>query len=252
MIVGGAAWFSAGGTVATLIVPAVAIGATGLVGGFFWEAVKTMPRFKKATGAVGDHFENAIDKAEKHADDKERALLKRMSDLVDRNRPLFEKVSNLRPEFGWAKKYLTTEPKFKRVHIIDDSLEFTEYLSKELSRQGIAASSSNRTDRAIEYLSTNHDTTHAIILEFPNLAASPAGSNDDASSMSALEQLFDSINHIDRRLLERTIVVTGTSSLNHPRVAFDARIAAVIEKGNPSLIAEIMSAIEKVDFPYGM
>jgi ActR/RegA family two-component response regulator len=208
-----------------------------------------MPRFKKATGAVGDHFEKAIDMAEKQADHKERALLKRMADLVDRNRPLFEKVSNLRPEFGWAKKYLTTELKFRRVHIIDDSLEFTEYLSKELSRRGIAASSSNRTDRALEYLSTNHDTTHAIILELPVLAASLAGSNDDASSMSALEQLFDSINHIDSRLLERTIVVTGASSISYPKVAFNAGIATFIEKNNPSLITEIMSAIEKVDFP---
>jgi transcriptional regulator with XRE-family HTH domain len=115
VIVGGAAWFGAGGTVATFIVPAAAIGTAGLVSGFFWEAVKTMPRFKKATGAVGDQFEKAIDEAERHADDKERALLKRMAELVDGNRLLFSKVSNLRPEFGWAKKYLTTEPKSERV-----------------------------------------------------------------------------------------------------------------------------------------
>jgi transcriptional regulator with XRE-family HTH domain/ActR/RegA family two-component response regulator len=252
VIVGGSAWFGAGGTVATLIVPAVAIGATGFVGGFFWEAVKTMPSFKKATGVVGDNFERVIDKAEKHADDKERALLKRMADLVDRNRPLFERVSNLRPEFGWAKKYLRTGPILKRVHIIDDSLKFTEYLSKELSRQGIAVSSSNRTDGALEFLSTNYDSTHAIILDLSILAASSARSNDDASIISALEQLFDSINHIDSRLLERTIIVTGASSVSYPKVAFDAGVTTCIEKNNRSFITEIMSAIEKVDFPYRM
>ncbi|MEM5469527.1 MAG: helix-turn-helix transcriptional regulator [Sulfitobacter sp.] len=247
VIVGGAAWFGAGGTVATLIVPAVAIGATGLVGGFFWEAVKTMPSFKKATGVVGDHFERVIDKAEKHADDKERALLKRMADLVDHNRPLFEKVSNLRPEFGWAKKYLTTEPKFKRVHIIDDSIEFTEYLSKELSRKSIIASSSNSTDIALEYLSKNHDATHAIILELSVVSAPPTGSIDAASSMSALEKLFDDINRIDNRLLERTIIVTGASSVSIVKLAFDAGVTTIIEKGDRSSLAKIMSAIKKID-----
>lgn len=106
VIVGGAAWYGAGGAVATFIVPATAIGAAGLVGGFFWEAIKTMPRFKKATSAVGDQFEKALDQADKHADGKERALLKGMADLVERNRPLFEKVTELRPEFSWAKKFL--------------------------------------------------------------------------------------------------------------------------------------------------
>ncbi|WP_073146341.1 helix-turn-helix domain-containing protein [Litoreibacter ascidiaceicola] len=106
VIVGGAAWYSAGGVLATFIVPATALGAAGLVGGFFWEAIKTMPRFKKATSAVGDQFEKALDQADKHAATKESALLKGMADLVERNLPLFEKVTELRPEFSWAKQFL--------------------------------------------------------------------------------------------------------------------------------------------------
>ncbi len=106
VIVGGSAWYGAGGTVAALVVPAAAIGAAGLVGGFFWEAIKTMPRFKRATSVAGKQFEKAIDKAEKHADQKERVLLERMAELVVRKRDLFERVSNLRPEFGWAQKFI--------------------------------------------------------------------------------------------------------------------------------------------------
>ena len=156
-------------------------------------------------------------------------------------------MSNLRPEFGWAKKYLTTEPKFKRVHIIDDSIEFTEYLSKELSRKSIIASSSNSTDNALEYLSKNHDATHAIILELSVVSAPPTGSIDAASSMSALEKLFDGINHIDNRLLERTIIVTGASSVSIVKFAFDAGVTTIVEKGDRSSLAKIMSAIEKID-----
>jgi len=112
VIVGSAAWYGAGGAVATFIVPAAAFGTAGLVSGFLWEAIKTMPRFKKATSSVSDQFEKALDKSEKHADDKERALLMRMADLVERKRPLFEKVVNLRPEFGWAKKYIRKQIHF--------------------------------------------------------------------------------------------------------------------------------------------
>lgn len=110
VIVGGAAWFGAGGAVATLIVPAATVGAAGLVGGFFWEAIKSMPRFKRATSLAGERFEKALDQAERHADQKERALLERMAGVVERRRDLFEKVSNLRPEFGWAKKYIEKAP----------------------------------------------------------------------------------------------------------------------------------------------
>lgn len=119
VIVGGAAWYGAGGAVATIIVPAAALGAAGLVGGFFWEAIKTMPRFKRATSEVGNQFENALDKAEKHADQKERALLEGMADLVERKRPLFERVANLRPEFGWAKKFIHRPTPRKQANYFD-------------------------------------------------------------------------------------------------------------------------------------
>lgn len=109
VIVGGAAWYGAGGAVATYLVPAAALGTAGLVGGFFWESIKTMPRFKQATSRVGEQFERALDQAEKLADPKEKLLLEKMTALVDKHRPLFEKVANLRPEFGWAKKYITRE-----------------------------------------------------------------------------------------------------------------------------------------------
>lgn len=106
VIVGGAAWYAAGGAVATVVVPVAAAGAAGLVGGFFWEAIKTMPRFKRTTSKVGEQFEKALDRAERVADPKERILLGRMADLVERKRPLFERVANLRPEFEWAKKFI--------------------------------------------------------------------------------------------------------------------------------------------------
>lgn len=106
VIVGGAAWYGAGGAVATYVVPTAVLGVAGLVTGFFWEAMKSMPRFKQGASKVGEHFEKVLDRAEKLADPRERVLLEEMSKLVERNRPLFERVANLRPEFGWAKKYL--------------------------------------------------------------------------------------------------------------------------------------------------
>lgn len=109
VIVGGAAWYSAGGAVATYLVPAAALGTAGLLGGFFWESIKTMPRFKQATSRVGEQFEMVLDQAEKLADPNEKFLLEKMASLVDKKRALFEKVANLRPEFGWAKKYITNE-----------------------------------------------------------------------------------------------------------------------------------------------
>lgn len=106
VIVGGAVWYSAGGVAATVAVPAAAIGAAGLLGGFVWEAIKTMPRFKRASNATGRLLEDAIDKAEWHSDEKEKALLSSMAELTERKGTIFWQVASLRPEFGWAKKFL--------------------------------------------------------------------------------------------------------------------------------------------------
>lgn len=56
VIIGGAAWFAAGGAVAALVVPAAALGAAGLAGGFLWEAAKTTDQFKRFV----DHVANRI------------------------------------------------------------------------------------------------------------------------------------------------------------------------------------------------
>jgi transcriptional regulator with XRE-family HTH domain len=152
VVVGGAAWYGAGGAVATFIVPATALGAAGLVGGFFWEAIKTMPRFKKATNTVGDQFEKAIDKAEKHADEKERALLKGMADLVERKRPLFEKVANLRPEFGWAKKFISKpndQPKKEPLDLGDVLRSASSELLKRAHREGIKITEARLHEKSI-------------------------------------------------------------------------------------------------------
>lgn len=106
VFVGGAAWYAAGGALSAVVVPALALGSAGVVGGFIWEAMKSMPRFKKATNRLGEHFENAITSTTEFAQTSEQRALSRIAAFVERNADLFEKAANIRPEFAWAKKYL--------------------------------------------------------------------------------------------------------------------------------------------------
>lgn len=106
VFVGGAAWYAAGGAFSAAVVPALALGSAGVVGGFIWEAVKSMPRFKEATHKLGDQFEDAIVSTSKIAQTSEQHALSRIASFVERNADLFEQAASIRPEFAWAKKYL--------------------------------------------------------------------------------------------------------------------------------------------------
>lgn len=105
-LVGGSAWYAAGGVVATIVVPAALFGAVGLGTAFAWEVTKKTERFKNATDGLARQADAIIDRAELHADSGETALLKRVSDLVERKQELFKSVAELRPEFGWAQKFI--------------------------------------------------------------------------------------------------------------------------------------------------
>ncbi|WFE92296.1 hypothetical protein K1718_13305 [Roseibium porphyridii] len=79
-------------------------------GAFIWEVGKKTKSFKNATDYLAEKYDQLSD-APEHLLEKHRHLLSRSSDLVSRNIKLFEKISNLRPEFQWVAKVLLTATK---------------------------------------------------------------------------------------------------------------------------------------------
>ena len=138
VVVGGAAWYTAGGVVATAVVPAALATGVALGGAFLWEVTKKTQRFKRSTDELAKRADAAIDQAETQAGQQQKALLERMASLVDRRRDLFERVSNLRPEFGWVRKFTSTKlddeasvfnrakPIFKVVETVTGAAEIKE------------------------------------------------------------------------------------------------------------------------------
>jgi hypothetical protein len=98
VFVGGAAWLGAGGLAMT------AAGALG--GGFLWETLKKTKLFSDTTGELANKADKAWQEAETQAVSGQTDLLARMAKVVEDNRALFQKISELRPEFGWVKKFL--------------------------------------------------------------------------------------------------------------------------------------------------
>lgn len=102
-IVGGVAWLSAGGGAAAVAVPLVAgYGASK----FLWEVAKKTDVFRRVTDDLASRYDSATYQASKEASRRHLALLQQMKELVERNPELFERVANIRPEFGWTRRYL--------------------------------------------------------------------------------------------------------------------------------------------------
>lgn len=103
VVVGGAAWLAGGSTALYFAVPAAA-GYWGQK--YAWEVLKKTNAFKDSSDADAKRADALIKQAEEQMGPHQKRLMKRMSNLIERQKPLFEKVASLRPEFGWAKQYL--------------------------------------------------------------------------------------------------------------------------------------------------
>ena len=97
-LVGGAAWYSAGGIAVTV--------GSAIGGAFVWEVAKKTDRFKSATDNIATRADIVISKAEAHADPYQKKLLELISNFVIRRSDIFNNISNIRPEFSWVKQYL--------------------------------------------------------------------------------------------------------------------------------------------------
>ena len=106
VVVGGAAWYAAGGVVATAVVPAALAASVAFGGAFLWEVTKKTERFKYTTDGLAKRADTLIDQAELQADINQKVLLERMAGFVDRRHDILESVSKLRPEFGWVNRFL--------------------------------------------------------------------------------------------------------------------------------------------------
>lgn len=159
VLVGGAAWYAAGGVVATVVVPAALATAIGLSGAFVWEVTKKTERFRKTTDDLARRADAVMDKAEGQGNQQQKALLKRMSILVDRWRDIFEKVSNLRPEFGWAKKFLrktNIEKNYKAVDLGDIVRSAASELLDKAHREGVKITESGLHGNSIVLANRSH------------------------------------------------------------------------------------------------
>lgn len=107
VVVGGTAWFLAGGVGAAFLLQAAAIGTTGLAGGFLWEVAKKTDKFKLSTESLAKKADDKLDAAQRAALNKHRDLHARLSDLLESRKDLFDRISNLRPEFSWTKRVLS-------------------------------------------------------------------------------------------------------------------------------------------------
>ncbi|WP_254695622.1 YegP family protein [Leisingera sp. NJS204] len=95
-VAGASAWLASLGSSLALI-PAVG-------GMFIWEVVKKTDDFKSVTDLLAKGYDGMPDQAAEQLKN-----LKRMSKLLEKRRAMFTKLADLRPEFGWAKRYIKPE-----------------------------------------------------------------------------------------------------------------------------------------------
>ncbi|MBW3245819.1 hypothetical protein KUV57_24620 [Epibacterium sp. DP7N7-1] len=99
-VVGATAWIASLG-------PSLALLPAAAGGMFIWEAVKKTDDFKSATDFLAKGYDVMPEQAAEQLKN-----LKRMSKMLRKRRVLFTKLADLRPEFGWAKRYLKTDDTF--------------------------------------------------------------------------------------------------------------------------------------------
>jgi transcriptional regulator with XRE-family HTH domain len=116
VVVGGAAWL-AGGSAALYISVPVAAGYWGQK--YAWEVLKKTDAFKDSSDADAKRTDAFIRKAEQQVGPHQKTLMEKMSKVVETHRPLFEKVANLRPEFGWAKKFIFSDKTKSQTKLVD-------------------------------------------------------------------------------------------------------------------------------------
>ncbi|MEP3437868.1 MAG: helix-turn-helix domain-containing protein [Hoeflea sp.] len=105
-IVGGTAWLSAGGAAAAVAVPLLLSTGAGMI---LWEVVKKTSDFRATIDGLAERYDSASRKAAERTSREQEHLLENMEKLVNRKRDLFARVADLRPEFGWAKKYIQND-----------------------------------------------------------------------------------------------------------------------------------------------
>lgn len=116
-IIGGLAWLSVGGTALTVGLPLVASVGGGM---FLWEAVKKTQHFKDATDGVANRTDGALSTAEKAINESQIKLFNHMKVLIEGNINLFRRVASLRPEFGWAKRFISEADKKGESELMKD------------------------------------------------------------------------------------------------------------------------------------
>jgi hypothetical protein len=158
-IVGGVAWLAAGGAAIASAVPVLAAGA----GMFLWEVTKKTADFKKATDDLAELYDSTSAQAVQHASEQQMALLLRMRELVTRQKALFEGVATLRPEFGWATRYI------KRASKESVGPKLNRYLLKNVDELELSVRSYRCLENYnITYIGDLVQMTEAEMLRMPN------------------------------------------------------------------------------------
>ncbi|WP_264212598.1 hypothetical protein [Leisingera thetidis] len=96
-VVGASAWLASLG-------PSLAVIPAAAGGMFIWEVVKKTEDFKSVTELLAKGYDGMPDQFAEQLKN-----LKRMSRLLTKRRAMFRKLADLRPEFGWAKRYIKPE-----------------------------------------------------------------------------------------------------------------------------------------------